>query len=243
MTLRPRGSALLWTCALLMAGVVARASDPVHSRWRTEDVRIDGVMTDWSQLTFVSREVSTSVVNDRQDLYLIVATSDPAVIQQLTIAGLAVYLDAKGGKRQTFGVRIPPLGSRLTAGDAPSGEGDPPILSYFDVLGPGEDDLRRVEVDEPTGIELRIGHRDGTFVLEVKVPFVTAAGRPYAPGINVEKGDVGLGIVTPDPPRVANARAGGGGGRGGRLGGGGGPRLQRGKAVKIWTTIVLARPR
>lgn len=211
-----------------------------------EDVRIDGVMTDWSQLTFVSKEVSTSVVNDREHLYLVVATSDAAVIRQLTVAGLAVYLDRKGGKGQTFGVRIPPLGSRLMEGDAPSGDDAPPILSYFDVLGPGQDDLRRVEVGEPTGVDLRIGHREGTFVLEVKVPFVTAAGRPYAPGISLEKGDVGLGIVTPDPPRVANARGGGGGRMGGRMGGGMGagmPRPQRGKEVRIWTKVVLAKAR
>src|SRR5688572_2864610 len=184
--------------AISIAVVTVRADDPVQSHWRTDDLLIDGVMSDWPAQTFVSKEVATSVVNDAQDIYILVATSDPAVNLQLTRAGLVVYLDPKGGRGQRFGIRIPPLGNRLSAGNAPTGgEGEPPVLSYFDVMGPGADDMRKVELAESTGIDLRIGARDGTFFLELKVPFTTATGRPYAPGITLAKGEVGLGIVTP----------------------------------------------
>jgi len=224
-----------------------QADAPVQSHWRTDEVRIDGVMSDWPGLTFVSKEVATSVVNDGQDLYVLVASSDPGVILQVTRAGLAVFLDAKGGKAETFGVRIPPLGSRLAPGNAPAGaQDDQPVLSYFDILGPGRDDMRRVEVDETTGVDLRIGTNDGTLFMEVKVPLVAGAGRPYAPGINLAKGEVGFGIVTPDPPREVRA---GRGGRGGGFvmgGSGGGARMPgapKGKDVNVWTRIVLAKGR
>lgn len=235
-------------CGLMLAGAVTSADAPLISRWRTEDVRIDGVMREWSQLTFVSKEVSTSVMNDGQDLYLLVATSDPGVHLQIRRAGLLVYLDPRGGKARAFGVRVPPLGARLAPGSGPVGDGDPPVLSYFDILGPGEA-MRRVQVDEPTGIDLRIGSHEGTLFLELKVPFATGDGHPYAPGINLAKGEVGLGIVTPEPLR--EARPGGRSGRGGvsfgggRMGGGGPgmPSPAKGREVKIWTKIVLAKAR
>ncbi len=229
---------------VLVTGAMARADDPVQSRWRTEDLRIDGAMTDWPELTFVSKEVSTSVANDAQDLYIIVATSDSAVNLQLTRAGLAVYLDPTGGKGLGFGIRIPPLGNRLDPANAPRGGADePPLLSYFDVLGTG-DEIRRVELEDGTGIDLRIGSHDGTFFMELKVPFATAAGRPFAPGITLAKGEVGLGIVTPDPQRVARTGRGGRGGAFSGMGGGAGmPSPPKGKALNIWTKVVLAKGR
>ena len=236
-------AAVLLALGVFTASVVVRADDPVQSHWRTDDLRIDGVMTDWPGQTFVSKEVATSVVNDAQDLYILVATSDPAVNMQLTRAGLAVYLDPKGGKGRAFGIRVPPLGNRLAPGNVPAGGPDePPILSYFDVLGPGADEMRRVELADGIWSDLRIGLHDGTFFLELKVPFATAAGRPYAPGITLAKGEVGLAIVTPDPQRVARTGRGGrGGGFSGAGLGVGMPSPPKGKAVNIWTKVLLAK--
>ena len=227
---------------LLSLVVPSRADDPVQSRWLSDDVRIDGVMTDWPGQTFVSKEVSTSVMNDAQDIYILVATSDSAVNLQLTRAGLVVYLDPKGGRAEKFGIRIPPLGDRLAAGNTSTGgEDDRPVLSYFDVLGPRAGEMRKVELAEKTGIDLRIGAHDGTFFLELKVPFASGDGRPYAPGITLTKGEVGLGIVTPDPQRVARPNR---SGRGGIFAGGGMgaglPSPPKGKAINIWTKVMLA---
>jgi hypothetical protein len=233
-----------FAAALLVvaAGVSVRADDPVHSRWRTGDVLIDGVTSDWPEQTFISKEVSTSVVNDDKDLYLLVATADPRVILQLKRAGLMVYLDPKGGRGQTFGVRIPPLGSRLEPANIPlEGQATLPILSYFDVIGPGRDDLQRVHVDEGAGIDLRVGTAGGAFFLELRVPFVTGPGRQFAPGIELTRGEVGLGIVTPEPPRVARPAGRGGRGGGMIIGGGGAPNEPKGKDVEVWTKILLAK--
>src|SRR5688572_22767427 len=123
--------------ALFIAAATLCADDPVQSHWRPDDLRIDGEMTDWPGQTFVSKEVATSVVNDAQDIYVLVATSDPAVNLQLTRAGLVVYLDPKSGRGRAFGIRIPPLGNRLAPGSVSAGgEGEPPVLTYFDVMGP-----------------------------------------------------------------------------------------------------------
>ena len=221
----------VFAALVLTTTASVRADDPVQSRWRPDGLRIDGLMGDWPVQTFVSKEVAASVVNDAQTIYILVATADPAVNTQLTRAGLAVYLDPKGGKGQRFGIRIPPIGNRLEPGNAPAGaQDDPLLLSYFDLLGPGDDESRRVELPDQTGIDLRIATHSGTFFLELKVPFA-------APGITLDKTDVGIGIVTPDPQRVAR-RGGRGGGFSG-LGMGPAPR-EKGKALNIWTKVVLA---
>ena len=257
-TVRVIGSLLLFGCVLAAGGGV-RADDPVQSRWRPDDVRIDGVMTDWTDLTFVSKEVALGVANDREHLYFVVVTSNPAVTTQIIRAGLSVYVDPKGKRGQAFGVRIPPVGSRLAPGTPSPRPDEPPLLSYFDILGPGRDDLRRVMVEEPSGVALRIGSHDGAFFMEVQVPFETGANRPYAPGIDLTKGVAALGIVTPEPPRTPS-RGGGRGGRGGGMAGGmggglptggypsgampgGGPEPAKGKSIDIWTTVKLATTR
>ncbi len=233
--LHPKGivAALLLLGGLAALGAPLRADDPVQSRWRPDDLRIDGVMTDWTDLTFVSKDVALGVANDREHLYFVVVTSNPAVITQVIRAGLSIYVDPQGMKGQAFGVRIPPVGSRLAQGTPAPRADEPPLLSYFDILGPGRDDQRRVMVEEPSGVALRIGSHDSAFFMEVQVPFATGANRPYAPGIDVAKGLVTLGVVTPEPPRTPSR----GGGRGG------GPEPARGKSIDIWTTARLATTR
>lgn len=237
-------AALLLSGGLVAAGAPLRADDPVQSRWRHDELRVDGVMTDWTDLTFVSKEVAVGVANDREHLYFVVVTSSPEVTTQIIRAGLSVYVDPKGKQGRAFGVRIPPVGSRLAPGTPAPRPDEPPLLSYFDILGPGRDDLRRVMVEDPTGVALRIGSHDGAFFMEVQVPFETGAGRPYAPGIDMTKGLVALGIVTPEPPRTPS-RGGGRGGRGSGMGSGmpGAPGPAKGKSIDIWTTVRLATTR
>lgn len=219
--------------ACFILGTIVHADDPVKSHWRPDNLRIDGLTGDWPVQTFVSKEVAASVVNDAQAIYILVVTADPKVNTQLTRAGLAVYLDPKGGRGQGFGVRIPPIGDRLEPGNAPAGaQDDVLLLSYFDVLGPGDDESRRVELPDQAGIDLRIASQNDTFFLELKVPFAL-------PGITLDKTDVGLGIVTPDPQRVVRPSRGGGGGFSG-LGVGPPPRV-KGKALNIWTKAVLVK--
>ncbi len=243
------------------SGVVAQSDASVRSGWRVPDVSIDGALGDWPELEYVSDEVEVSAANDGEFLCLVIATSDSAVKAQMMRAGFAVYLDPKGKKGKTFGVRLPPLGNRLAPGLALADGSGGPLLSYFDVLGPKNDDARRMEIGPATGLEVAIGNVQGTFVIEVKVPFAMGQGHPYAPGIDLSKRVVGLGIVTPDPPRSAARGGGAGGGRsgggavggrtGGRSGGRGGGAAGgqdgrggvQGKALKIWTTVALAAVR
>ena len=120
------------------------------------DNQIDGVAAEWPVLTALDDNIATAAANDAQNLYLAIATSDAQRRNQLAITGLIVWVDAAGGKKETFGIRIPGSGFRMPAGrfgGGPSGDGpaaqppEPPQpkITYIELLGPGKDDRRRLD--------------------------------------------------------------------------------------------------
>jgi hypothetical protein len=169
-----------------------------------------------------------------------------------------------------FGIRIPGsafgrLGSGGLQGPRPGGRnrGAPPQpeftpVTYFELLGPGKDDRRRIEVAAETGIEVAGSLREGVLSFEIKVPL--AAGQSYLNSLSASAGQtLGLGLESPElerpeggprggrPGGIGGGRPGGmGGGRGRGPGGMGGPartvgpgRLQI-KQLDRWTTLALA---
>ncbi len=134
--------------ALVGFGVVVRAADKAKfiSSWRSRDIVIDGISTDWPVLSPVARNVRLSIglANDRDFLYLALETSDPATSVQLLRQGLIVWFDAQGGKKRQFGIRYP-IGfspeQTASRGGGPGGrEGGTrsrEVTSPDDGLGPG----------------------------------------------------------------------------------------------------------
>jgi hypothetical protein len=102
-------------------------------------------------------------------------------------------------------------------------------IGHLEVIGPGKDDRRRLELAFAKTIGLDVATRmgQGVLVYEIRVPLPASEGQPYAvrstPGSTI-----GLGVETGAMPRVAGrsgeggGRRGGGGGAGGSGGGGGG---------------------
>jgi hypothetical protein len=252
------------------------AAPGVASRWKDAErqVAIDGRMSEWSELISYEQRVSVAAFNDAQHLYLAIAASDLARRRQLLAAGLIVWLDATGGKKETFGIRIPGAALQLAEGEERPGRGRTresggaqrlellqPDFTYVELLGPGRDDRRRIELSAATGLDAAARVEDGTLLYELKIPVATAAGAlRYA---LVTRGrSLGLGLRTPkiESPG-AGQRAGGLGGIGGGMGGGGrrtgrgGGGVGRGGGartgamrardqlddLKLWTTLTLAR--
>ena len=120
---------------------------------------IDGNVDEWPRLEpLEDTHVSAAAQNDGRNLYLLIATSDQARRRQLLAAGLIVWLDADGGKKHAFGVRIPGM---LFSGAGGGRRGGPrnempppdigerttlPALTYVEIVGPGKDDRRRLEL-------------------------------------------------------------------------------------------------
>jgi hypothetical protein len=247
-SLRARATVLILSGFLQISSIVVAASDePLVSRRLTLDALVDGRSNEWPSLDFVTRQVAVGVANGPDVLHIAVATSDPEVRSRLLSAGVILYLDGKGGKKQTFGVRVPALG-RSGPGIGPA----EPHITYVELIGPAKNQRRLVD-RETSGIRAAVGNHDGTLFLEFAVPLLSDGDGGMGLALDSRRSVIGLGLITPDPPRMAGAR-GEGRGSGGRAGGGGrrgGPpggeeppaapdRSAAGKAVKAWTTVALA---
>ena len=148
---------------------LAWAAEKLQSAWRTADIKIDGKNDDWQggASYLEDQRISVGLLNDAEFLYVSVATSDVDRRGQLA-AGLTLWLDATGKKKRTFGLFLP--GVRGEGGGRGAGryggrgdQVDPDTLAerlnspveYFEVLGPGKDDRRRVDLGPASGVENR----------------------------------------------------------------------------------------
>lgn len=252
---------------VVAVGVTVSAAPALTSRWKTPDkaIKIDGLIDDWSELLAFDEKIAVAAANDDQNLYLAITARDLQRRRQLLAAGVIVWLDAKGGKKESWGIRIPGSGFRRPAGVGPGAgaNGDPdiqrrdepaqPELTYVELLGPGKDDRRRIELSAQSMIGAGAALETDILLYELKIPiagstdaFTPAPGRP-----------VGLGIHTPKlerPERGQRQGGGGMGGRGGGMGGRGGGRVGAGGQgggmrgggpeamgqLKLWTKLTLA---
>ena len=229
--------------ALVVGTSAVQAAGPavVKSRPLTDEIKVDGVIGDWTTLPSVTKEVGVAAANDRGRLVIAIVTSDPSVKQRLLAAGLIVYLDPKGKKSKSFGIRIPPAGggAGMPAGrfgnrggpppdsGAPQPARDPaaqqPPVTYIEVLGPGEKETHIVNFPDRNGFEAARGDNLGSLLIEIAIPLRTAEGVAFAAPIDLSGKAPGLGLVTPDVLMQGRGQPGEGGrgGGGGRSGGGG----------------------
>jgi len=236
-------------CAVAAGAQVAASNGSLVSRRLPPEAVVDGRWNEWPSLDFVTKQVAVGVANGPDALHIVVATSDPDVRLRLLSAGLIVYLDREGGKKQTFGVRVPALGRSV-----PQLGPAEPHISYVELIGPAKDQRRMIEQDIPFGIRAAVGNHEGTLVVEFGIPLLGHGDGGVGLALESSRAVIGLGLVTPDPPRNAGARGDGrgsggggrgGGGRGGGPPGGGAPPqgpdgVGSGKALKAWTTVALA---
>ncbi len=232
----------------------------LESTWRNRDIKIDGRSEDWLGLKYYFEGISVSVglMNDERNLYVSLITDNRMVIGQIMTQGLTFWLDPKGGKNKTFGIKFPlgrREGERMTPesmqnlGREEMMERFQKSLAELEILGPKQEVVEKLPVDEAKGIDARIRTEGGLLVYEIEVPLSPSEQHPYAVGAKV--GDtIGFGF---DSPKLEMQRPGGmtGGGRGGgppRGMGGmggmppGGMGFRMPERLKIWAVAELASP-
>jgi hypothetical protein len=235
--------------------VTAAAAPPgLTSTWRTQPIAIDGMTAEWPKAETLPRGPDVSVANDEEFLYIAVSTSDDG-IRSLLETGLIVWIDTAGGKAQTFGIWAPGMVLRALPGASPAPPPDSSAtgistktLDHFDLLGPGKNQRRLVDLTPNMGIQLASGTEEKKVVYEVRLPLAKTADRAIAVGVSPGK-TVGLGIATPESPRDRGDRRGPLVGSTGTIGGspyrGGGfaqtrERPEGLKPLDVWTTVKLA---
>ena len=234
-------------------GTLGAAQRGLPSTWRTEPVAIDGMPSEWPKLELLPRGPEIGVTNDDQFIYFLVSSGEE-VVRDLLATGLILWLDPNGGKAQTFGIWAPgvtlrPLpGASPVVADSPGSGISAKTLDQFDLLGPGKNQRRLVDVTPAMGIELASATDEKRVMYEVRIPLAKTAERPYAVGAAPGK-TVGVGVATPEAPRDRGGRrdvlVGSSGTIGGSpwQGGGFAPYRERPESIKpldIWTTVKLA---
>lgn len=266
--------ALAAAAVFLLSSVAVCYGDELNSLWRDRAITVDGLDTEWdgTRVYLKNANASVGILNDSDYVYVSFVTIKEQTIRQVSGMGLILWFDAEGGKDKKFGIRfplgmmesgmVPPRDFNEARSDADRAaeraERFKKATLELEILGPGDDDVRRVQVSTLEGIEAKANITDNMLVYELKVPIVKSDLHPFA--IGAEPGErIGVGIATPKMDRDAMKERRGGGmrgggppgggmpggmppgaGRGGGRPGGGG--FERPNPLKVWAKVQLAAP-
>jgi hypothetical protein len=239
----------------------------LESTWKDRDITLDGKGGDWlgAKYYFEDSAVSVGLINDEQHLYVSMMTENPMIRAQVMRQGLTVWIDPQGGKDKTFGIKYPigRQGEELESERMDAQKIMDEItreemmqrlqesMTELEVLGPDEEVLAKMDIEDAKGIEVKMRNAGGTFVYELKIPLSSSEKFPFA--IGVETGDViGVGFLSskmqmkrPSGMRGGGRMPGSGGGMppGGGIdgmGGRGGMGRMIPQDLKIWAKVQLA---
>ncbi len=262
---RGRCLPLLLVLAIAPMIFIGCGGPELHSKWRTEQISIDGFDTEWADSIVFYDEKSHMVIgmtNDADDMYIRISTLDRTMQKQLLHLGCTIWFDPEGGKKQTFGIHFP-LGMQTTGMSMPVKRGEKSSPEKLqDLLQNSQEELQFVGSSivgaitmvaseaEELGVKARIGMTKGFLVYELKLPLkskeswmpsLISADSSKAVGIGFETGKMDRAAM---PQAKGGGRGGRSGGRGG-MGGKGGMRAggngeQRPQALELWTKVYLA---
>jgi hypothetical protein len=269
---------------------VACGDTELDSLWLDRDIVVDGKSEDWLDALYYFEDdnVSVGFFNDDEYLFICLLAEDYSIQRQVVMQGFTLWLDPTGGKEKTFGIKFP-LGMMAMRGEGmpteKSGESpergrmegmqrekpDPEMirgafektLDELEILGPGDNDRRRIKVEEADGMEISVRNETGLFTYEIQIPLRSLGENSYAIGASAGA-LIGIGLEVPKPDmdemrNMMKGRGGGmspgggrpggrppggmGGGKGGGRGGMGmraGRRTQMPDGLKIWAKLQLA---
>ena len=221
---------------LLLAAPLVMALD-VDCRFADREIEIDGVLDEWQgAMSWIDEEsgVAVGLLNDSDYLYVAFSSRDSDVNRQAMMLGLELWLDPKGDA-PSFGIRFP-VGA-FKAGQSPRdfrGRNRDEMqrtleatLDRLEILGPGADDAKAVDLGDLHGIEVGVVTA-GKFAYELKLPLRQSDSHPDALG--AAPGDkLALRLETGDMEAMREQMRGSSGmGRGGGMSGGSGGGMGRG---------------
>ena len=266
-----RKAAILPLCVILLVLTHAGCGTfELNSLWRQNTVTIDGKTSDWlGLLTYIEdANISVGIINDEDYLYICLIAEDNFLQSQVIRQGLTLWLDPEGGKGKSFGIKFPlgmmavrPPRDKSEAPEKrriPRQDFDPSSRENLDItfkemeiLGPNEEILERIKLENIQGIEAQFKSGSGLMAYEIKIPLKATPDFIYA--IRTQSGKtIGIGFETPKLDRANMSREtpskmgrsgsiggrdsmGGRGGRGGRSGMQ--PRMER---LNVWILTILA---
>jgi len=263
--LRPAGFALAASVMIAFAGCKTFNTYSADSRPVSRAISIDGKTDDWQGDLYVvpNERMSIGFLNDRENLYICLLSSDTTIRSQIMSQGFTVWFDPKGGKEKAFGIRYP-LGSpdgqlpRMPMGEMkepPVAESSASSLDEFEIVKSEKDPIQKMGFSQVKGLELKVASSTGLIVYEMKIPLAASADIPVAVGAEPGK-SIGIGFETgkidtskmprggtpPGGDGTIRPPAGGGQEEIGAMGrrGGAGSRLGLPDSLRVWALVQLA---
>ncbi len=250
----------LLALALSLAGCQTFNTYSTESRAPGQQIIIDGNTDDWRGDLFVvdRMRLELGFLNDRENLYICLLTTDNFIRAQIMTQGLTVWFDPKGETNKVFGIRFPlglPPGERkIPVGYNPEGpdlENLPkPPMTEMEILRSEKEAPQKLPLEEAKGIEVKVVPSSGLIVYELKIPLISTEQHPLAVGAEPGK-PVGIGFETSKLDLGQSARRRPGGVTGGRPPMGGAPGqegmggfsrgYQMPEGIKIWAIVSLAQ--
>ena len=187
-----RSIALLWVICSTVGCKGGIASEPL-----VRLLEIDGDETDWGETRLYLEEIqgSLGIVNDSKHLYLVLGLTDPDLQRLIFARGFTIWLDPKGKKNRTFGIRFPlglpeegirpvernpmtPPRDRFIGGkqletmfDRSTGRRE------FELIGPNPHQKRRLSLESGDPVQLAVAFTNYRLVYEAKIPLSEVYGR------------------------------------------------------------------
>lgn len=211
------------------------------------EIKIDGSFDDWTDIPinpYDDDQVGLSLCNDNQDLYILFRFQSQEWARMIRMSGLTLWIDQKGGKDRTFGIRynggpsqeqimenlpdqfkarMENMTEEQKARMESRMQGHPVRLEVVDNRA---DQVWPLDSANKYGLEVKYGFVDGFHTYEAKIPLKIISADFY--GIEIKPGrEIGLGAEWGGPGNFRDhmrERPEGGGGFGGNPppGGGGG---------------------
>ena len=203
---------LIFGLLALIFSVAGCGDTEINSKWKTQNITIDGNDADWGNtLTYVDDIKSlVGVENDNNFLYLCLVTTDNTLESKMLRMGLTVWFDRTASDDKKFGIRFP-LGfrgmdrSQFQKERTANMEGTRPNPTEInerllnnqtdaEIVG-ANNEANRIPLTGLKGIELKLGMKDGRLVYEMKIPLQHKPGFNYA--ISADTGSaISIGLET-----------------------------------------------
>jgi len=198
----------LFICAAIAALIIAGCGSSIEiaSKWRTQNIVIDGKNTEWEGGVYLKEANAViNVYNDANYIYVGIISPDRQLSRKVIMNGLIVWLDRTGSESKDFGIKFPIGAVNQDMEMPPQGEQenfDRPDrmenheqmdemfmkgLSEYEIMGHGGKVESRQQIIEKNGIEVKIGREAEKFVYELKMPMKIFGDILYAVGTDTGK--------------------------------------------------------
>jgi len=172
------------------------SANQVISNWQSDEIKIDGSLSDWNRnIQKVKEEgISVGFRNDDKFLFICLASEHRGRILTLLKDGLTVWFEPESGENNIFGIQYPMSSpqikfrdiSEMVQGGMRGEDPEKMIKGLIDqqnelqIINRDRFPVTALPILNDEGIEVRLEYRSNQLIYEMKVPLMAKKGFSYA---------------------------------------------------------------